>query len=114
MMLNRIFVSGNFISVKLVTFALQSTAFFSKLNTKFQVLDIQQGVGKENALPLVELIYYDLVYYQTYYDLLDIKFKISIQLLKVSECKETCGAENVLYLDLGGSYMGVYACACMW
>jgi len=24
------------------------------------------------------------------------------------------GDENVLYLDLGGSYMGVYACACMW
>lgn len=51
-------------------------------------------------------------------DLFGIKFKndFSIQLKKLSEYKETCGAENVLYFDLGSDYTGwgVCGCVCVW
>lgn len=70
---------------------------------------------KECPCPYVAY-YYDLVIRKmSCEDLFDIKFKndFSIQLIKLNECKEICGAENVLYFDLGGGSGCVCARVCM-
>lgn len=61
--------------------------------------------------------YYDVVIRKmSCEDLFDIKFKndFSVLLLKLNECKEICGAENVLYFDLGSGNGCVCVCVHMY